>query len=182
MRISCDIDGVVADAMGEWTRTANMLFATKFTNEDITEWDLGAALGLSEKRVSMTWEEMDWDAIPPIEGAFEVLREHDVVFITSRRDGVGGTKWLARGIEDPVVHHVPGGQKLEKARELGCQGHIEDRPTEIALFQEAGFPVITFDQPWNRDFEATYRCVGWGGVSKKLAEWLAYHYLMGPIG
>lgn len=177
MKISCDIDGVVADAMGEWTRTANMLFATRFTNEDITEWDLGRALGLSERRVNMTWDLLDWGAILPIEGAFEVLADWpgDVVFITSRRDTpkIDSGGWLAQGFATPEVHHVRGGEKLARAVELGCQAHIEDRPTEIAIFQEAGFPVITVDQPWNRDFEAVHRCVGWGEISRKLDRWLS---------
>jgi 5'(3')-deoxyribonucleotidase len=180
MRISCDIDGVVGDAMGEWLKQANRLHGTRYRHKDLTEWDLGAALGFTDDEVSAVWHRMEWDMVMPIPGAVEVLTDREVVFITSRNPDIDSVGWLSRWFPDPEVHHAKGGTKMAKATELGVQCHIEDRPTEIAVFDAEGFPCIAMDQPWNRNSDARFRCGDWGAVDKKLALWESFHYLVGP--
>ena len=155
MRYGIDVDGVLADFVGGFTKLANSLGYS--VNPD--SW----GLGLSREQEQACWKLVEadpnfWTGLDAL-NQFPKVQDTDVVyFITKRKQTPGrstdretGT-WLRdkQGLELPTVLAIP--NKGEVCRALKVDAFIDDKPENCwdVLDNSATTKVFLLDQPWNQ--------------------------------
>ena len=173
MRIACDVDGVVCDTMQGFVDLTNRLYHSNRKVSQITDWDLGISLDLTDEQVRTVFRRLDWFGLYPVPLAIETINElrrlHEVVFVTARRQDIPTAGWLSKFLATPVVHNVPASEKAAFCLDIGALVLVEDRPSEIEACEAVGFPTILLDQPWNREVDHTRRAYGWADVPVHIA-------------
>ncbi len=157
MRITMDMDEVIADCMGPLLDIYNRRYSTCLIKEDIKEW------GLPKEMIEIFSEEDFFLNLPPLEGAIEGMRSlkaagHDVIIATSAsgipnaaKDKVTWIKiWLPEFLDDLCIIH----RKDRLIGDLIC----DDRP--LYLDQFSGPFKLLMDRPWNRNCRHT-RITSW---------------------
>ena len=131
-----DIDGVMSDSIGWWLTLHNLKAGTKFTNEDVTEWDTRKCIGVD---LSPYFE--DYTRVKPIPNAVRYVtllrNKYRIVFATAGY----GSDWLKRHIPDPEIIVIKD-KSLLRGYAL-----IDDNPMNLDGFVGERFLL---SQPWNR--------------------------------
>jgi 5'(3')-deoxyribonucleotidase len=173
MLIACDVDGVVCDTMQGFVDLTNHLYDGHRKVSQITDWDLGISLDLTDEQVRTVFRRLDWFGLYPVPLAIETINElrrlHEVVFVTARRQDIPTAGWLSKFLATPVVHNVPASEKAEFCLDIGALVIVEDRLSEIEACDAVGFPTILLDQPWNREVDHPRRANGWADVPVHIA-------------
>lgn len=98
------------------------------------------------------------DAIPPMEGAIDVLRDYyaktnRMVFITHRHDPdveALTRKWLDKVLGIPyelyACHHC---DKALFAKDIGITGFVDDYPAICQTFVREGMNTLCYNSPWH---------------------------------
>src|SRR6476469_9919288 len=71
--IALDVDDVVADLHPAWVEAINRAYGTKWTVEDMQEWDFYKAWGLTDSQVYAVLTPELYGKVKPCEGALEVV-------------------------------------------------------------------------------------------------------------
>jgi len=164
LRVGVDLDGVVADFTGGWTRLYNAQHSTSITPDQVTTWD---APELLTHFGSMTdfwrWARTAGDdgrslfaALKPYPGAVAglgaLLDEALVVIITTKPTwAIPDTlDWLAR-LRLPLREiHITSDKPAVR-----CAVYLEDSPMQLAALRRRcpDAVVCRFVRPWNRPVE-----------------------------
>ena len=152
--IAIDIDGVVFNAQQAHLDSANKLFDTSYTLEDVTRFDYNNFPRRVKEHFLKCWDMLDYNTIAPVEGFYEAMLELQqlgrVIAVTSPMAGSLHitSKW------DKVGRLF--GQKnvvLTQSKELiAADILVEDAPKFIEPWMATGKPIVIMEQPWNRDY------------------------------
>lgn len=173
MKIGVDMDGVVADFVGAFSRLSAAMHAKPLP--PATRWDWwDDALTPEEFDKSWQWIRQNpqfWETLHPTQdfilaGRQVILESHsqkdDVYFITSRHGhGVQyhTTEWLIRhGIPRPHVIMAPDAvAKARVAKALGLDVFVDDKPENVTAVAPHVPVTRLFSQPWNQDADTQLR-------------------------
>ncbi len=200
--IYVDLDDVLAETIGALTRLLSDEWNRHVAVDDVRHFDLGRSFGLAPEELEAFMRrahEPDFlDAIPPRDGAAEVLAEwqergYHVAIMTGRPPASAeiSRSWLDRhGISHASFVCVdkysrqhwadPAGLALSKTAlgELEFTLAVEDSLEMAAhLVEHCGVAVALMDRPWNRDLahlpqetvSAIVRCLDWREVAERFA-------------
>lgn len=158
MKIAIDLDGVVVDLVAELLPFLSEEAGRMITPKDITEFDIGVALGLSEEQMTHVWKRVDEEHVyrraQPIPGAIDSLwslSSHDIWFVTSRPGKLRGETetWLSRqGLGVGKLLHRRDGQKVTSQDSFDLL--VEDKVEALVIHTSLIRYGLLLDQPWNR--------------------------------
>lgn len=171
-RIGLDIDGVLADFVYAFTQHAKRIGASEgpvYTTRFQQVWDFDFDTSATWKSLKQTFNW--WMTVPPlvsageIEAINQVLRNHQVYFITTRPSTLGfhadqqARLWLqSTGITPhlmPVeqVIATKGGTKGTVASGLGIEVFLDDHVDNLNDLKAAGVKAVCRDWPYNQDWD-----------------------------
>ncbi len=177
--VAVDLDGVVVDLVPAVLPKLSELAGRPVTAEDITVFDIGRALGISDGALGELWDWLErervYAAAPPIDGAVGALRalgRDRAWLVTSRPESLRGqtSEWLARhGLGDfRLEMGLPAQKLLEPGR---FDALVEDNPTDLEDVASRLGVLLLFDQPWNRSVATPANAVrvrGWAEIAELL--------------
>ena len=179
-QVAVDLDGVVVDLVSAMLPKLSELAGRAVTHDDITVFDIGRALGLSDGAMTELWDWLEHErayvSAPPIDGAVDALRvlgPDGVRLVTSRPESLRGQtlEWLAgHGLGDYRLDMGLPAQKLVETNHF--RALVEDNPTHLASLASRVEVLVLFDQPWNRAAAApenTVRVRDWAEIEELLA-------------
>lgn len=166
MRLGIDLDGVVADFDGGWTR----MYAEEFgrpPHQAVREWD-----GLHRLTHFADMAEFwDWmhsreifgqlDLVPgALAGLTELAADHDIVIITAKQDAAipQTLRWIAdRGLPTREIHFT------SAKHEVACDVYLDDSPRVLPrLVQHRPQALVCrMVAPWNEPVPGTVDIAGW---------------------
>ncbi len=169
LRISLDVDGVLADTMRLWIRLWNRRSGQKLEYEDLVEWDFWRRLGITGEEfmelMKMAWRM--WRMLPPTEpnlsekvARLRTIGKVDVVTARPRDVEKYTLLWLE-------VHRIPFDDIIwirssgMKAR-LDYEVFIDDSPLLVDGCTLRTRFLLLYDRPWNRNI------VYEGGLIKRI--------------
>jgi len=200
--IYVDLDDVLSETIGALTRLLSDEWNRHVAVDDVRHFDLGRSFGLAPEELEAFMRrahEPDFlDAIPPRDGAAEVLAEwrergYHVAIMTGRPPASAeiSRSWLDRhGIPHASFVCVdkysrqhwadPAGLALSKTAlgELEFTLAVEDSLEMAAhLVEHCGVAVALMDRPWNHDLaqlphetaSAIAGCLDWREVAERFA-------------
>ena len=179
MAFVCDIDGVVADFCGGFSRLMNDRNSNYpiITGNNTDSWDWKKWYAPLEDRdqvsddIEDVWESVIkkegytiWHSLDPLFPTSmttlnQYAKKEPIIFMT-RRDGPSAWKetsdWLTNhGIENPMVYVVKSGEeKSNICKKLGINTIIDDSPSNAANLLGSGINVIMPKWKYNRNFIA----------------------------
>lgn len=158
MKIAIDLDGVVIDLVAELLPFLSKEAGRAVKPYHITQFDIGAALGLDREQMERVWALADrenvYGSAQPIPGAIDGLRalaHHDLWFVTSRPEKLRGETetWLSRqGLVVEKLLHRMDGQKVTSQDSFGLL--IEDKVEALVIHTSLIRYGLLLDQPWNQ--------------------------------
>ncbi|MBI4322159.1 MAG: hypothetical protein HY675_27010 [Chloroflexi bacterium] len=182
MKIGVDLDGVVVDMGPVLLRQLSTICGREIRVDEIYCYDLETALSLDERQIEQLLEivrsETTYLTAPAMDGALEALsalKQHDVIFVTSRPEEVrqATETWLrSHGLEHRDVVFTGHGKKV--AGTMGLNVFIEDDIGTALGLASAGLSVLLFDHPWNQGDGLPFNCRrvrDWREISGYLAQW-----------
>jgi uncharacterized protein len=166
MKLGVDIDGTIKNTQKAAVQVYNKELGRKVKHEDVTDFYLDKAYGLSKKEGARLWRKLEhkiYSLGVPLPNAAEVLMDlrekgHEVYFVTARpgmrhiRDVT--VKWLQKhGFPyDGNNLHMGSRNKALVAQNLGIELFFEDAPDHLDKLVEAGVPTVVVDAVYNRDY------------------------------
>ena len=158
MRLGIDLDGVVADFNGGWTRLYNRQYGTNLDAHSVTRWNHIPDL-THFRHMGEFWRwaaDLDGaslfrhlDTFPGSVEALDALaRNHDIVIVTTKPDfAVADTyEWVAEKRLPTNEIHI-----TEDKREVDCDVFLDDGP-HVLPGLVSGRPrsvVCRYVRPWN---------------------------------
>ncbi|OYD08858.1 5' nucleotidase, NT5C type [Paludifilum halophilum] len=165
MIIGVDIDGTIKHTQEAAVRCFNDELDRTVRCEDIKEFHLDKAFGLTRKEGRTLWRKLEpqiYTLAVPMKNAAATLQRlkeegHRIVFITARP----GMKRILRVTEEWLNKHgfpydgtnlVMGAQdKARVARKVGVDLFFEDAPQHLDKLVASGIPTVIMDAAYNRD-------------------------------
>ncbi|RAL25751.1 5' nucleotidase, NT5C type [Thermoflavimicrobium daqui] len=166
MKIGVDIDGTIKDTHRAAVEVYNEELDQAVRVEEVTDFYLDEAYGLSKKEGKMLWrklEEKIYSLGLPLPHAAEVLNElekqgHEIYFITAR-PGMKNIekvtrKWLKKNHfpykENNLIMNSQNKAKI--AKEIGIDLFFEDAPFHLDKLVEEEIPTVIVDAVYNRNY------------------------------
>ena len=157
MKISLDVDSVLANVMVVWNIIYNKEYDKKLKKEDINAWDFWKKLNLSRKEFNdiftKTWNQ--WNTIPPTEENLgskvkELSNLGTVDIVTGRsKETISQVKeWLKK---ENIVYN-----KFIRVSPYALKGNlpydvfIDDSPYNIIDATKRNKFSLIYNQPWNQ--------------------------------
>ncbi len=158
LTILCDLDGIVADLLGEWIRRANELHGTDIKLEQVDRWDIHECVPMGHAIYKLLTPSL-FAAIKPVPGAVEALKSfhdagHDVTIVTASASdpGTAAAKiawvreylpWMDR--KDVFIGH--------KKHLIRGDVLIDDSPENILAYRKAwpDAQIVTIAYPYNAE-------------------------------
>jgi 5'(3')-deoxyribonucleotidase len=163
MNILLDCDGLLADFTGAVVALVNRRTGRTYTAEDVTQWDMLAALGEQHLAAELHREICQpgfCSKLQPFRGALAALNtlRHigHVTIVTAPY--VGSVYWMGERL-DWLRQHMgvrPSARDvIFAARKEQILGDvlIDDRVENVCDFARSGRPAILWDRPYNRAAE-----------------------------
>ncbi len=152
--IAIDIDGVVFNAQQEHLDSANKLYDTNYTLEDVTRFDYSNFPKRIKQHFLQCWDRLDYNTLAPVEGFYEAMIELQqlgrVIAVSSPMSGSLHitSKWDKVGKLFGKKNVI-----LTQSKELvDADILVEDAPKFIEPWMATGKPIVIMEQPWNRDY------------------------------
>ena len=172
LRLGIDLDGVVADFNGGWTRIHNLEFGGNLTPDLVTTWDeLHRVGGFDDMEAFWAWARSN-DTRPSIfrhldllPGALDTLRAldaegHQVVIVSTKPDwAIHETMhWLADNEIPTREVHLTFTKHL-----VDCDVYLDDAPGVLPDLVEyhPDALVCRFVRPWNQPVSGTVDVHDW---------------------
>lgn len=159
LNICIDIDGTVTDPY-YWIESCNRYFGTSITKEDVTQYNIGKILDVSEEDYLGFYEKYKYkihreqEIRPEAPSIVNKLgKSHNIYFVTAR------DKSLTLLTHSYLKHHsfnydelflLGSHYKVEKAKALNSDIFIEDSHSNALDLSQAGFKVLLIDTNYNR--------------------------------
>ena len=157
MKISLDVDSVLADVMVVWNIIYNKEYDKKLKKEEINAWDFWKKLNLNRKEFNdiftKTWNQ--WNTIPPTEKNLgskvkELSNLGTVDIVTGRsKETISQVKeWLK---QENIVYN-----KFIRVSPYALKGNlpydvfIDDSPYNIIDATKRNKFSLIYNQPWNQ--------------------------------
>lgn len=174
--VCIDIDGTLSQP-DFWIEPINMHFGTNLKYDDVIEYDIDKALGISKEAFLDFYVEYASSILsqskirPFVQDVLMALsKKHELYYVTARDKGLTGiTKnWLNRHQLPGQVYLLGSHHKVEKAIELACDIFIEDRYENAIELAKAGFDVYLLDCNYNRKplIEGITRVNDWNEIKQ----------------
>lgn len=179
-----DIDGVLADLTHGLTTLAHDLWGTPIiTGENQPTWNFRNALNAQQQEA--VWRIIGenptfWGGLPSMIDAYDkaalilLAREADFTYITNRPNASAEVTqaWLETRVPAGTLIHTPNKAEWVMAHLPPDVPRyaIDDAPTNIMLYKDAGIPVVIMDRPYNREL--------WGKRVKSVqafCDWVMMH-------
>ena len=156
-----DFDGVIADLQGALITACNERFGTRFTVEDVTDWDWWSRQ--PKQFADFVWKECYGDTgwrheVAPYDGVYDAVyalyeRGEKAVIVTARTrphdDGM--RQWLGSyGLDFLDVIAIGRDAKSAYCQKLGLDTVIEDGAHNLRAMDPAKQTLFIVDRPWNR--------------------------------
>jgi uncharacterized HAD superfamily protein len=166
MIIGVDIDGTIKDTQRAAVEVHNRVLKRNVRVEDVKEFYLDKAYGLTPKEASKLWRKLEEEIYTlglPLKNASEVLNRlaqngHTIYFITARP----GMKNIRKVTEDWLKKHgfpfngknlIMGAQdKAKEAKKVQVDLFFEDAPNHLLNLVKNKIPTVIVDAVYNRDF------------------------------
>ena len=158
LRISLDVDGVLADTIRLWIRLWSKKSGQRLDYEDVIEWNFWRGLGITSEEfmelMRMAWRM--WRDLPPTEpnlsekvARLRTLGRVDIVTARPRDVEKYTLLWLeAHGISfDDIVWIRSSGMKAR----LDYDVFIDDSPLLVDGCMLRTRILLLYDRPWNRN-------------------------------
>lgn len=175
MVILLDVDGVLADFVGDFLRVANRISGESYAPEDVKEWDLSVLYPeVFRKQIFEAMNEEGFcrylPKLPGSEEAVKMLRELGKVYavtapwVSSKTWCWERTNWLMRHFDfaaEDVLH-------VTKKHLIQGDVLIDDRDVNVAkwLLANPGIGIL-WDAPYNRASKAKVpRATSWFEVQR----------------
>ena len=169
-RIGIDLDGVVADFIGAFHKTAQIVFPG--LEWDLSKWSTWYApteiFGMSKEDEDAVWGEIRrthdfWLSLQPLKGTSGLRyispNAQEIFFITSRIPTVGASiqqqscEFLREhfyiSFPQVIVVEEPSA-KIPLVKNLGLHAFIDDKDSTVKQMANAGINVYVNNQPWNQ--------------------------------
>lgn len=164
MKIGFDIDGVLADFVSALLQRYEEKTGRHFNNEDVTEYWLWKAMGVSEEDLWEINNEMMTSGHP-----FSVYEDGRAAWNTAKREvaiphiitsrdtryRAPTARWLVSNAFFPATLFMGADDKGKACRGLGVTHFIEDSPDNAVALADAGIRVCLVPRPWTAQFEDT---------------------------
>jgi len=147
-RIGLDIDEVLADFIGHWT---------KYHGQEIPEtWNFDR--NIKQKFESLKDDKNFWMSVPVLTKPQDIPFE-PTCYITSRWiDNSWTEEWLDKhGFPQRPVFSVKNGSKVDVAKEQKLDLYVDDRFENFVEMNNAGVCCYLFDAPHNRRYDVGYK-------------------------
>lgn len=178
--IFCDLDGVLADFTGAFSKLIQEDDPTMplVRTRDALDWDTWGGI-LTKARAKIGWKKVTqtenfWETLDPLPSreVFQRLaachRTIPILFVTSRTPSAGLSvfhqtiNWLEmHGIRDPMVIAPNGSPRINDRMDKADVAEIwnpyfviDDSPKTSLAFAAAGFEVAMLDWPYTKDTKA----------------------------
>ena len=182
MKIAVDLDDVVVDFFARVVKCYNKEFDELVSVDEVTGWDdnpIKKSPHFGDGKMFPNWWAWwesrglwsDCDAIDGAIGGLYALHAagHQVELLTSKPVWARPDlyKWLHEWnpyFDSLTIVDEDARPKLSKAEVSGATLLIDDRPSNVFEWNEAGRPAVLFTQPWNvgmRLFRHMYRASDW---------------------
>ena len=182
MKIAVDLDDVVVDFFARVVQCYNKEFGERVAVEDVTGWDdnpIKKSSHFGDGQMFPNWwawweSRGLWSDCDAIDGAIGGLYElhadgHQVELLTSKPVWARPDlyKWLHEWnpyFDSLTIVDENSPDKLSKAEVSDATLLIDDRPSNVYSWADAGRPAILFTQPWNvgtKLYRHTYRASSW---------------------
>ena len=181
-RVLLDVDGVLADFIGEFLRVVHRETGVKVAHNDITTHEVVDSLPLGKTQADHVWHIFSMRntaaTMKPypgaVEGAKKLMKVADVYFVTSPvktspRWCYDRTSWLskhfgeaqARRVAYTSEKHIVQGDFLVDDRADNLEGWAKESPTRT--------PIL-WGQPWNKKSKLK-RLSDWGTLLQVVKAW-----------
>lgn len=157
--IGIDIDGTMTWS-GYFLPYLNEYFGKNIPYEELRKYDFKDIYKVSDEEIDVFFSTHGKDLIYKVDilenvkdTVLELATKHNVWIITARNtDMHGKTKeWLTKnGLGEIELITLGTPDKLQKARDLGCEIFIEDHPEASVTIAEAGIKLYLVDAPYNK--------------------------------
>jgi 5'(3')-deoxyribonucleotidase len=179
MRLGIDLDGVVADFNGGWTRFYNRQYGTELSAASVTSWNHIPDL-THFRHMGEFWQwAADLDGaslfrhLEAFPGAVEALEkladEHDVVIVTTKPDfAVHDTyEWIAEKRLPTTEVHI-----TEHKWEVDCHIYLDDGPHVLSgLVRRRPLSLVCrYVRPWNRPVQGAVDVEDWDDFFRVVAD------------
>jgi 5'(3')-deoxyribonucleotidase len=168
MRILVDVDGVVADLIGEFckrwmfgTITPEMITHHKIVKSpEIIEFQIKTSINVG-KNFDEFMKSSPYTFVERIKGAREGVKEliklgHEIVFLTSLSDYPESFQskyeWISSNFDNLPVITCPSSMK----HWVQADAIIDDREDICKAFEDSGMNSFLFAQPWNSSEKVRY--------------------------
>lgn len=157
MRILLDVDGVLADFVQPVLDYAKTLTGRTYTHEDVTQWDIAAAIGVGPELWAVTKKPGFCEALAVIPGSQEMVKQlqaiGDVYIATSPTSSLtwAGERatWLRRHFD------IPQKKIISTHAKYAISGHflIDDKAANLMNWEDENPDgvAILVAAPWNSD-------------------------------
>lgn len=188
-RVGLDFDDVLIDFVGGLIVFHNENYATSYSKDDVTGWELSKLLECSPEEAHRRMREYIHSShhakVSPIIGAVDAvkrLREKCDLFIVTARDESTSNQTFTL-----VDEHFPEsfesihflhkddknvrGTKGEVCAELAIDIFVEDSLTNAQHTSDAGIKTLLFDAPWNQTEKLpknVTRVFSWNEIQKEI--------------
>jgi 5'(3')-deoxyribonucleotidase len=179
MRLGIDLDGVVADFNGGWTRFYNRQYGTDLTADAVTRWNHIPDL-THFRHMGEFWRwaaDLDGaslfrhlDTFPgAVEALVDLSREHDIVIVTTKPAfAVKDTyEWITEKELPATEVHI-----TEDKWEVDCHVFLDDGPHVLGGLV-AGRPesvVCRYVRPWNDPVPGAVDVEDWPAFQRVVAD------------
>ena len=172
MRISLDLDDVLAEFQRGWLKYNNENYGTSLVYEDFVVFDYSKVMGIGKdewfRRIFEFYKSDSFPKLEVVAGAREALNtlaEHNELFVlTSRPQEIKKLTetWLGQHFDDVFKEIIFTSQvsldgfnttlsKADVCKNYSIDLHVEDAPMYVYPVIEAGTRVAVVNVPWNAD-------------------------------
>ena len=184
--IAVDIDGVILDYFGPFTKFLNEKLGRSLAIGDITHYYLSEVYGIDKGSIMAYGDELNslinTADLPIIDNAIErlkrIMRYWKVAIITSRHSAkeVETRQYFNEYLPGVEIYFSAnnfygreGKSKIHIAGEIGAYCLIDDNPYEFENWDySCGVSPICFRQPWNHSVSKSIPRLNWPAIKESL--------------
>jgi 5'-nucleotidase len=174
--VLCDLDGIVANLLGEWLKRYNEEYKASLTVDQITHFNIHKCVPIGQEMYKYIRSPGIYSVLEPLPGAIEALKElnntTDLLILTTPSNAPESATekifWCRKYL--PFLHRK---QIMLAARKDLVYGHylIDDSPEHLEKWKYAWCnTTLTIDYPYNRGIHVDVRAKDYNDTAKAWAQ------------